>query len=152
MDINIVEKLGAVCAFRPKSIEVLKSVVDQIPDFKLDDFYTILRNAREEYEKEVSRVKSIGEKPSSAKIKGEIFQKSLYPWLESLNIETKAPRVKVVRSSEDKVKEIKETKTSRKSSVLLDVDLDESVIKNMYDGNFSSDDMSDSEEVKFEIS
>lgn len=86
-----VDKLGALCAFRAKEIQVVASLYDSVPADKLEDFGIVLNKAREKYESLVSESKAGGEKLSSGKCKSKAVFLVLNPWLERMGIAKSTP-------------------------------------------------------------
>lgn len=109
--IVVVDKLGAMCAFKPKEIQVLRSVYDSIPEEKKEDFEEQLRDTRDCYQKKVDEARSRGEKPKSAQFKSEAISEVVDKWLSTNGIQEE--KVKIVRSSNPRIpKDVPEVQIS----------------------------------------
>lgn len=137
-----VEKLGDVCAFKPKEIQVVGSVYDIVPKEAMEDFESVLNSAKESYDKMVADAKASGEKPKSAQFKATAIAEFVKPFLAKYGVEGKKER------SKEKVITPKNPKiTDAKDPVEVDLTEDEQKkAEEFYDNNFSSDMLDDSVE------
>lgn len=140
MKVVRVDKLGDVCAFKPKEIQVVGSVYDVIPKESLEDFESVLNSAKESYDKKVVDAKSKGMKPKSAQFKAEAIAEFVKPFLAKFGVEGKKERSKekVIKSKEPKI-------TDAKDPVSVDLsEADQKKAEEFYDSNFSADMLNDS--------
>lgn len=127
-----VEKLGALCAFKPKEIQVVGALYDRVPQEQMSDFETVLNKAKELYDFKVADVKASGEKPKATSLKSEALDEVLTPWLERTGINN-APKRVVSRNP-------RIVSGSDKTEVAASIDIGR--VTELYD-NFPSDELSD---------
>lgn len=143
MKVVRVEKLGDVCAFKPKEIQVVGNVYDMIPSEAREDFESVLNSAKESYDAKVKDAKSKGEKPKSAQFKAEAIAEFVKPFLAKFGVEDKKEKKttsKVIKSKEPKI-------TDAKDPVSVDLsETEKAKAEQYYDDNFSSDMLDDSAE------
>lgn len=145
MKVVSVEKLSSVVAFRPKQIEVPESVYNSVPKGKIEDFESVLNLARDTYQSKVDEIKAKGEKPQAAKIKSEVIDEIINPFLRNLGINRDVEK-KVVRSSKPRITDAKE-KVVYESLTEDQIQ----VAKDYYDNNFKEDMLDDSFEEKPDV-
>lgn len=146
MKVVVVDKLGAIAAFRPKQIEFLRGVYDKIPDAQKPDLDTVLNECKNAYDVQVAKDKENGLRPSSAAIKNKVFGDILYPWLDSMNVDygksvrKKSDGVRTVKAKNPRIpKEVKEEPT-------VQINIDE--VSKMFDNNFPAELMEDSAPIE----
>lgn len=141
MEVIIVDKLGAMVAFRPKHIEFLRETYDKIPEAQRDNLETILNQCKQAYDVKVADDKSKGIRPNPTAIKNEAFGSILYPWLNSIGVETGAPikrsETRTIKSSNPRIPK------EKKEEPMDQIVIDEAMVSNVYDNNFPADMMDD---------
>lgn len=134
-EIKPIENLSAVVAFRPKEIQVSKSIYDMVPDIHKENFNQILMKARESYESLVEQAKSCGEKPKAMALKSQVVTEIVNPFLSSLSIGEKPKVTRTIRPQEDKEEE----------SIRVLTQEEKDKVKKLYN-NFDSESLEDSKE------
>lgn len=140
MSIERVEKLGDVCAFRPKVIQVKADIYDKVPAEKMEDFESVLTCTRQAYEKAVADAKASGAKVSAAAFKAKAIEENLMPFIKNLGLEAtkKEPAKKVVVSKEPRITDAKEP------IQMVITPAQKDLAEQYYDNNFEDDMLSDS--------
>lgn len=129
--------LSAVCAFKPKEIQVQDVLYGQVPSDKMEDFEVVLNKTKDLYEDKVKEVKSRGEKPKALALKSEAIQAVLNPWLERMNLLYKSVHVKHIESKNPRIPKVDERLS------VAPVKLNKEEIAQFYD-DFPSDVLPDS--------
>lgn len=147
LNIVRVEKLGDVCAFKLKEIQVVGNIYDRVPEESREDFAVVLNNARDAYNKKVQDAKDAGQKPASAQFKSEAIAQFVSPFLANLGLEPKKTREKVERVVRPKNPKI----TDAKDPVQIELTEEQKdQAEKYYDNNFSDEILDDSLEIKEE--
>lgn len=141
MEVIIVDKLGAMVAFRPKHIEFLRETYDKIPEVQRDNLETILNQCKQAYDVKVADDKSKGIRPNPTAIKNEVFGSILHPWLNSIGVETsgsvKRSETRTIKPSNPRIPK------EKKEEPMDQIVIDESMVSSVYDNNFPTDMMED---------
>lgn len=141
MEVIIVDKLGAMVAFRPKHIEFLRETYDKIPEAQRDNLNTILHQCKQAYDDKVADDKSKGIRPNPTAIKNDVFESILYPWLNSFGVETgasgKRSETRTVKATNPRIP------NDKKDEVTDQIKIDEGMVSSIYDNNYPTDLMDD---------
>lgn len=140
-----VEKLGAICAFKPTEIQVVKEVYDKISQGDISDFEVVLNETKKNYESKVAAAKANGEKVNALSLKAEAINEVLMVWMQTKGYSAETEKKVVSRNPR--------IPKDNEKIALADVKIDKELVAEFYD-NFPSDILDDSvssEEVKDQI-